>query len=336
MERSQVCALVVSTQPSSGSKIPAGALHPLARIAGKPVVSWIVDAALAASVRRVGVVAHDVEPADRDDLLDRTDNAFVEVVTPRTDLTESLLDVLDRLGPELALSDTAQILLLPAEAPHIDPVEIRRIIKLHRTSGNAATLLATAVGTDTDTVIERNDAGEITSIHDVVVGGLTVLILRASLLIPAMRRASMDQWEAGVPVREIAGLLEQLGHRVEVVEPTDSLESISSLSSRSPVETRLYDRVASEWLERGVAMPDRRQVLIDGTVELGQGVQILPGSVLQGSTVVADGAIIGPNTQLINATIGAGAEVPHSVVDGAEVEPHTGVTPFSVLSAESC
>ena len=82
-------------------------------------------------------------------------------------------------------------------------------------------------------------------------------------------------------------------------------------------------------------MIDPRQVTIDATVTLGQGVEVLPGTVLEGATVVADGAVIGPNSHLVDATIGAGAEVPSAVVIGAEVAPHQRISPFSVLGAST-
>ncbi len=334
MEPNQVTALIVSTQPGLGVKVASEVGNPLAPIAGKAVVSWIADAAIAASVRRIGVVAHDLSLDDRDELIDRSDNAVIEVVTPRGDLTESVLDALSRLDPGLALSDTSQILLLPAEAPQIQSGALRQLIMDHRRSGNDATLLATAVGTRTDTVIARNNIGEITSIHDVVVGGFAALLVRAVLLIPAMRRAAENSWEVGVPIREIAGVLQQLGHRVDVREPVELTESITSIADRSPVEIELRDRIVSAWIERGVSFPDPRQVMIDATVQLGQGVRVLPGSVLVGNTVVADGVVIGPNSHLIDATIGPGATVPHSVVRGFDVPAHADVTPFSILGSE--
>lgn len=335
MEPNQVTALIVSTQPGLNEKVPSHAGSPLAPIAGKAVVSWIADAVVAASIRRVGVVAHDVGVDDRAELLDRSDSAVIEVVAPRSNLTESVMDALSRLGPELAMSDAAQLLLLPAEAPQIQPDELRQLVMNHRRTGNDATLLATAEGTRTNTMIQRNDDGEITSIHDVVVGGFAALVVRASLLMPALRRASENSWEAGVPIREVAGVLEQLGHRVEVCEPDTSLETITSLADRSPIEIELRDRITTKWIERGVSMPDPRQVTIDATVSIGQGVQILPGSVLVGQTLIADGATIGPNSHLVDATIGARAVVPHSVVRAFEVPARTDVTPFSILGSES-
>lgn len=335
MGTDHVTALIVSTQPRLGQKASAEVSNPLAPIAGKAVVSWIADAATAASIRRIGVVAHDLSQVGCSELLSRSDRSVIEIVPPRDDLAESIHDVLSRLDSGAELSDTDQLLLLPAEAPAINPDELRRLITDHREADNDATLMATGVGADTDTVIERNSAGEITTIRDVPIGGFSALILRASLLLPALRRALESSWEVGMPMREIVSVLDQLGHRVDVIEPAIPVESITSLAHRSPIEIRLRDRIIANWIDRGVAMPDPRLVVIDATVSIGQGVRILPGTVLEGQTVIADGASVGPNSHLIDATIGAGANIGHSVVRRVEVAPHTNVTPFSILGSES-
>jgi bifunctional UDP-N-acetylglucosamine pyrophosphorylase/glucosamine-1-phosphate N-acetyltransferase len=128
-------------------------------------------------------------------------------------------------------------------------------------------------------------------------------------------------------------VLDEVGHPVNVIPRLEPLRSIWSAATRTPIEMALHDRVIAGWRERGTSMPDPRQISIDATVTLGQGVQILPGSVVQGSSVVGDGAIIGPNTQLVNALIGSKAHVPHSVVIDAEVGASEQLRPFSVLGS---
>ena len=44
----------------------------------------------------------------------------------------------------------------------------------------------------------------------------------------------------------------------------------------------------------------------------------------------ADGAVIGPNTHLVNASVGAGAVVPNCSVSDAEVLAHEVLAPFTV------
>ncbi|MFT7473214.1 MAG: bifunctional UDP-N-acetylglucosamine pyrophosphorylase/glucosamine-1-phosphate N-acetyltransferase [Verrucomicrobiales bacterium] len=335
MDRTQIVALIVPTQPARDAKSPSGAADPFAPIAGKSILGWIVDAALGASVRRIGILADEPMATTRSELYARADDALIEFVTPGSDLAESMAFAIERLGSELTLRDAVHVLILPAEAPHIDPAELRALIDNHLDSNSAATLIGGPSGEDIETepIIVRDDEGRVTSIVDAPISDVGVLCVRASLLAPALRRVAMTPWQTGAPLSQIAGVLEELGHKVTVVSRHEPLGTIWSSASRTPIEIELRDRIITSWIDRGAVMPDPRQVSIDATVVLGQGVQILPGSVVEGTTVVADGAIIGPNTHLVNASIGTGAIVPHSVVYEAEVAAREQVPPFSVLGS---
>jgi bifunctional UDP-N-acetylglucosamine pyrophosphorylase / glucosamine-1-phosphate N-acetyltransferase len=56
-----------------------------------------------------------------------------------------------------------------------------------------------------------------------------------------------------------------------------------------------------------------------------------PGTQLRGSTAVATGAVIGPDTTLVDCVVGPGAGVVRSHCLGAEIGPEATVGPFSYL-----
>lgn len=338
MNRTQIAALIVPTQPapqvSPGAK-PTDA-DPLAPIAGKSIYSWIVDAALAASVRRIGIVAHNPSVDARSELVTRSDDALIEFVTPMASITDTLMFALERLGSELTLRDSAHVLILPAESPQIGSAELRSLVDRHVASDAAATLLAAPMsGSLMEPRVVRDPAGQIVSIIDAEGDAPGILCIKASMLVPALHRAVAPRWQSGAPLAEIAGVLTEVGHVVEIIERDTPIASIQSAATRAPIEMALRDRIVATWIERGVSMPDPRQVTIDATVTLGKGVQVLPGTILGGTTVIGDGAVVGPNSQVIDSVIGTQAMVPHSVVRGAEVPAREQVRPFSVIGAVS-
>lgn len=341
MNRTQIAALIVPTQPapsiSAGADGPKpGDIDPLSPIAGKSIYSWIVDAALAASVRRIGIVANDPSVEARSELAARSDDALIEFVTPMSSITDTLLFAVERIGSELTLRDSAHVLILPAETPQIGSAELRSLVDRHVASGVAATLLAAPMAQSSgEPLVVRDTAGQIVSIIDSEGDAPGILCIRASLLPAALHRAVAPRWQSGAPLAEIAGVLTEVGHTVDIIERDQPIASIRSAATRAPIEMALRDRIVATWIERGVSMPDPRQVAIDATVTLGKGVQILPGTVLEGTTVIGDGAIVGPNSQVTNSVIGSQAIVPHSVVRGADVPPRHEVRPFSVLGAVS-
>jgi bifunctional UDP-N-acetylglucosamine pyrophosphorylase/glucosamine-1-phosphate N-acetyltransferase len=79
-------------------------------------------------------------------------------------------------------------------------------------------------------------------------------------------------------------------------------------------------------------MVDPAQTYIEVTVELGRDVTLLPGTVLQGRTVIGEGSDIGPNTRVVDSVIGCRATVESSVVRDAEVGDGAQVGPFAFLA----
>jgi bifunctional UDP-N-acetylglucosamine pyrophosphorylase/glucosamine-1-phosphate N-acetyltransferase len=67
-------------------------------------------------------------------------------------------------------------------------------------------------------------------------------------------------------------------------------------------------------------------------VQLGRDITLYPGTMLQGTTVVANGCNIGPNTRLIDCKVGEGVHVQYSVAEGAELRAGARVGPYAALT----
>lgn len=328
MERTQFAAVILSSEPSIDAKAPEGAAH-LAPLAGKSLHQWVVDAALGASIRRIAVVA-DLAPRTKQELEERVDDAMIEIVAPLAESDETLAVAIDSLGNDFSLREHAHVLLLQVECPQITSADLRRVIERHIVSGAAATVYAGAQNAGhTEPVVIRDEFGRISSISDIPVGGGAVFCFRADLVVPALRRsnATVNFQSIGV---EAAQALTEAGHEVQSFEYPGQLEVIRAATSRTSIEGALRRRVVEQWIERGVVIPDPRQVAIDATVQLSPGVTIKPGTVIEGRTLVADGAELGPNTHLVDAVVGSSAVVPHSVIWSSEVKAREQLAPFTV------
>jgi bifunctional UDP-N-acetylglucosamine pyrophosphorylase/glucosamine-1-phosphate N-acetyltransferase len=78
-------------------------------------------------------------------------------------------------------------------------------------------------------------------------------------------------------------------------------------------------------------MLDPRQTFIDVTVQLGRDVTLYPGTILQGSTTVGDGCEIGPDSRLVDTTVGNGTVIENSVCRESTVGEGCHVGPFASL-----
>ena len=78
-------------------------------------------------------------------------------------------------------------------------------------------------------------------------------------------------------------------------------------------------------------MVDPDRTYVDTTVELATDVTIFPDTILQGRCVVGAGVELGPNTRLVDCTVGAGAVVENTVGRSASIGDGARVGPFAWL-----
>ena len=81
----------------------------------------------------------------------------------------------------------------------------------------------------------------------------------------------------------------------------------------------------------GVQVWDVHNTYVTPGVEIGIGTSLLPGTVLEGKTVVGYGCTIGPNTRIIDSKIGNHAVVEQSRVEQSQVGVSAHVGPFANL-----
>ena len=69
-------------------------------------------------------------------------------------------------------------------------------------------------------------------------------------------------------------------------------------------EAVLRGRINRRWMLDGVTMVDPSRTYIDATVVLEPDVRLLPGTILEGRTSIAAGAVVGPDTHLVDVVVG--------------------------------
>ena len=129
------------------------------------------------------------------------------------------------------------------------------------------------------------------------------------------------------------GVLSDAGYAITSVEAADSMEAagVNDRFQLAIAEAELRDRTNERWMRRGVTMLDPEHTFVDASVQLGTDVTLFPGTILQGRTVIGDHAEIGPNTRLIDCTVGDGAVVENSVCRNAEIGANANVGPYASL-----
>jgi bifunctional UDP-N-acetylglucosamine pyrophosphorylase / glucosamine-1-phosphate N-acetyltransferase len=124
-----------------------------------------------------------------------------------------------------------------------------------------------------------------------------------------------------------------VGHPVGVYVAGDAEETLgcNDRAELATLRALLRDRVNEAWMRSGVSILDPATTWIDVTVKLAPDAQIDQNSQLLGDTLVGAGAIVGPDTTLIDTRVGEGAVVLRTHAIGAEIGPDATVGPFSYL-----
>ena len=104
--------------------------------------------------------------------------------------------------------------------------------------------------------------------------------------------------------------------------------SMQQLAEWQPLLSRgvLYNLAAA-----GVSIWDYNNTYVEPTVFVGAGTELLPGTVLRGTTSIADGCTIGPNSYLENVKVGEGTKINASQVYDSEIGSDTTVGPFAYV-----
>ena len=324
-------------------------LHPLC---GRPMVLHVVDALAELPLERiVVVVGHAAERVTKtlhDQLVTEVPVEFVEQRVQRGtgDAVSVALTVFDDLDAE------DDILVLPGDAPLVRAETIARLATEHRVQDAAAAILTATVavpdglgrivrGKDgrVARVVEHGDASpeerEITEINT------SIYCFRRGLLAPALRRLSPENASGEYYLTDAIAVLRDAGHNVIALEADDPGEAImvNDRVQLAEAEAELRRRINRVWMRAGVTMVDPARTYIDAAVELETDVRLLPGTILEGRTVVGAGSVVGPDCHLTDVVVGESVRISNAVAreceigDDCEVGPYAYVRPGTRLAA---
>ena len=242
------------------------------------------------------------------------------------------------------LDEEGDIIVVPGDTPLLRAETLAELVLAHDESGAAATVLTARLPDPTgygrlvrgkegrvEAIVDHWDATEEERAIDEV--NTSIYCFRRGLLAPSLRRLSPENAQGEYYLTDAIAVLRQAGHKVIAMELPEVAEAmgVNDQVQLAEAEEALRLRINSHWMREGVRMTDPHRTYVDATVTLGREVELLPGVVLEGATVVGAGSVIGPDTRLVDTVVGSGATVSYSVATGAEIGDGVTVGPFSHL-----
>jgi len=308
------------------------------------MVLHVIDTLVALPLERiVVVVGHQSETVTKtlqNELVTDIPIEFVEQRVPRGtgDATSVALT---------AFSDAVDdddVIVLSADIPLLRADTLAVLATEHRLADAAATLLTAELDDPTgygrivrdargtvERIVEQSDGtAEELAIREV---NPSIYCFRRAFLAPALRRVSPENAQGEYYLTDVVEVLRSTGHSVLAVPATDATETlgVNDRAQLAAAEGLLRERINDDWMRAGVTMTDPARTYIDATVELGEDVRLLPGTVLEGRTSVGAGSVIGPDARLVDTIVGEDVTITYSVTREAEIGDGAVVGPYAHL-----
>jgi bifunctional UDP-N-acetylglucosamine pyrophosphorylase/glucosamine-1-phosphate N-acetyltransferase len=180
-------------------------------------------------------------------------------------------------------------------------------------------------------IVEEKDAtDEQRAIREINSG---ILAFDAAFLLDALPRIGNDNAKGEYYLTDTVRLARDAGltvgaHLIDDVMQTEGANDRAQLAALGKEMNR---RIVTRWMREGVTVMDPATTWIEADVRLEPDVTILPGTQLLGATVVAEDAVVGPDSTLKDCEIGPGARVVRTHGELAVIGPGATVGPFSYL-----
>jgi bifunctional UDP-N-acetylglucosamine pyrophosphorylase/glucosamine-1-phosphate N-acetyltransferase len=309
-------------------------LHPLC---GRPLIAYPLRASHALADRFV-VVAPPDTPTLRDALA-----PDVRVVEQR-----------ERLGTGHAVLQAkgecgeGTILVLPGDMPLISAETLERLVKHHRDTGAAATMLTAVVdrpygygrvlrqGGRVKRVVEERDATD--DEKKVSEINTSVYCFEADRLWATLAEVKPDNDQGEYYLTDVIGILNRRGARVEGVPVADPREALGvndrkQLAIAAAVQrARTLDRL----MEGGVTILDPATTYIEDTVTMGADTVVYPHVVVEGASAIGSECVVGAGCHLSRATLGDRVTLkPYCILVESAVEADAILGPFCHLRPQS-
>ena len=312
------------------SRLPK-VLHPLA---GRSLVDHVLDALGDAGIARLVVVTgHGAEAVEA--------AVAIRAATVRQEPQRGTADAV-RVGLGAVPAETETVLVTMGDAP-LQPWTLFRAVLDEREVGDPAIVLVSAHLPDATgygrvlrthagaaSIVEEADADELTrAVNEINVGtyAFDAAWLRAALA-RVTPSSSGEEYLTDLVAMAVAD-----GRSVRIVEADDAADTmgINDRAALAAAEERMRRRVVETHMRNGVTIVDPTTTRIDASVEIGQDARIEPWTILQGATVIAQDAVIGPNAQVRDSRIGPRTRVWASVLEESIVAEDVQIGPFAHL-----
>ena len=336
-ERSIAVVILAAGQGTRMKSSLPKVLHP---IGGRSLIAHVLDAA--ASLRPETVLA--VVRHDRDRVAAAIVEHAPETVIVDQDAVPGTGRAVEQALAALPADFDGSVVVLSGDVPLIDAATLDRLVSGHLDGGRSMTMLSAIFENPTGLgrilrdgngavtgIVEEKDASEAERKITEINGGIYVFARRE--IQAALAEIDTNNAQGEKYLTDAAARILAVGGAVEAVATTDPwlIAGVNDRVQLAEAGRELNARIVRAHQRAGVTVQDPATTWIDSDVSIEADAEILPGTFLHGATSIAAGAVIGPDTTLIDCEVGVGAKIRRSEATLAVFGPEATVGPFTYI-----
>jgi bifunctional UDP-N-acetylglucosamine pyrophosphorylase/glucosamine-1-phosphate N-acetyltransferase len=230
------------------------------------------------------------------------------------------------------------------DVPLLTTALLDELVTTHQAEGNAVTVLTALLADPTGYgrilreadgsvagIVEHKDATDAQRQVNEVNSG--IYAFDGALLVDALSRVTTDNAQGEMYLTDVLSLAREAGGRVAAVTTEDQwqVEGANDRVQLSALGAEMNRRTVQAHMRAGTSVQDPETTWIDSTVTLEPDTTVLPNTHLQGTTHIAEDAVVGPDTTLVDTAVGAGATVTRTQATGAVIGAGAAVGPFTYI-----
>lgn len=311
------------------------------RVAGKPLVTHVVEAVREAGIDDITLVVGHGREIIKEIFAD-DDKIKFAVQAQQLGTGHALMQA------EQAVDPNCNLLVLAGDTPLLQPSTIKQLVKYHHQGGYGATLLSTKVANpygygrvlrnlddSFSRVVEEKDASPSEKNVKEINSGM--YCFQAGEVFRALAGISSDNAQGEYYLTEVLEVLKGQGKKVGIfLSPVE--EDIYGINDRvqlAQAEALLRQRKNIALMKSGVTLLDPNTIFIDSAVQIGRDTIILPFTIIEGDTVIGEHCEIGPGTRINDSTIGNEVSIEYSRVKKARIGDKCTIGPYSYLRPDA-
>ncbi len=236
------------------------------------------------------------------------------------------------------------VMILPGDMPLIDSTVCERALLEHHERRHDLTIVTTRVDEPfgygriirnesgyLESIIEEHEATQAQRAIDEINTG--IYVVRTGVLFDSLHKTNNDNKKHEYYLTDIVKIAKDDEFVLGTYFLKDSVKSmgVNDLYALSIAEAKLRLKINKQHMLNGVAMINPETITIGHNVVIEENVIINPNSFITGNSVIKKGAVIGPNSEIHESTIGENVVCRHSIVFNSKVRENTTVGPFAHL-----